>query len=259
MMSSSRYPQENDMHLSYRKKQAALRSSMSSALRVVADTRQETHREINDYLKSVRLFTQGADSNGNTPLHFAAYNNNAQLVGLLLSQQGANVDAVNKHGWTPLYTAAKYGKAEVVRALLQKGADATLSSNGGHTPLQTALRKDSCDDCVNLLLAAGAVNKYVFGVTECRNGRVSLWGRIIGVARNNKGHICWVVFSNGSERLIRKDRFQQTWFAVSEDAKANPKAIFDGLFDKDGSTKPLHKPTKPLHKPTKSAASLNKF
>ena len=64
-----------------------------------------------------------ADSEGFTPLYRAAGpGGNWQLVKLLL-ERGALVDGASEYGWTPLRTAANLGRRDVVKVLLDNGAD----------------------------------------------------------------------------------------------------------------------------------------
>ncbi|MCI9888597.1 ankyrin repeat domain-containing protein [Micrococcales bacterium 31B] len=63
-----------------------------------------------------------ADHNGNSLLMLAAYHGHADLV-LALADLGANVDATNDRGQTPLAGAAFKGFVAVVAALLECGAD----------------------------------------------------------------------------------------------------------------------------------------
>lgn len=76
-----------------------------------------------------------------TPLHGAAGCRDAraaaQLVALLLDV-GAETDAVQAGGFTPLHRAASAGHAEVVKALLDAGADPTLESDLGITARELA-------------------------------------------------------------------------------------------------------------------------
>ena len=44
-------------------------------------------------------------------------------------------------GWTPLFKAAEYGHLDVVRALLNAGADKTIANKYGKKPIDRA-----CDD-----------------------------------------------------------------------------------------------------------------
>ena len=41
-------------------------------------------------------------------------------------------------GMTPLHTAAEFGQLDVVRALLNAGADKTIASNRGNKPIDVA-------------------------------------------------------------------------------------------------------------------------
>ena len=41
-------------------------------------------------------------------------------------------------GWTPINTASSNGHIEVVKLLLEKGADITIASDSGWTPLNSA-------------------------------------------------------------------------------------------------------------------------
>jgi len=54
-------------------------------------------------------------------LHYAALHGHAAATQSLL-EAGASVDAVDKHGLTPLRLAAYEGHADVARALIEAGA-----------------------------------------------------------------------------------------------------------------------------------------
>jgi ankyrin repeat protein len=88
---------------------------------------------------AVLLQTHGADPNagnmrGGTPLHLASGRNNARMVNLLLAH-GAAVDARNVNGDTPLLFAVIWQKYDVIPTLLAHGADAGVHNKRGHTPL----------------------------------------------------------------------------------------------------------------------------
>jgi ankyrin repeat protein len=61
----------------------------------------------------------------------------------------------NKHGWTPLHRASINGALEVVRLLLEHGADVEAKDNDGETALQVAAYKGH-DEVVELLREHGA-------------------------------------------------------------------------------------------------------
>jgi len=64
----------------------------------------------------------------------AAFGGDIDLVRLLISQ-GADVDAKEERGWTPLHSAAMLGHKEVAELLIDKGADVRAVDMSGNTPL----------------------------------------------------------------------------------------------------------------------------
>lgn len=105
------------------------------------------------------LLDGGADPNaidryGETPLHSAAFWGDLDIADLLLSH-GAKADVRSKAGWTPLHTAARFGRSDVIRLLLDKGADVDARDALGKTPLHRAAEGGD-RDTVALLLARSA-------------------------------------------------------------------------------------------------------
>lgn len=65
------------------------------------------------------------DSEGNTPLHFAAQAGHVDVVSFLLNRvRTINVDPVNKQGFTPLMKAALQGRIKCSKLLLFSGETA---------------------------------------------------------------------------------------------------------------------------------------
>lgn len=89
-------------------------------------------------LEMVReLIAAKADVNkpGWAPLHYAAANpevESREVVALLLEKH-AYIDAESPNQTTPLMMAARYGHADVVRLLLEEGADAGVRNQQGMT------------------------------------------------------------------------------------------------------------------------------
>jgi len=107
-----------------------------------------------------RLLAQGADVNerfgdGATALHWAAYGDEPEAVELLLAA-GAQVDAADDHGITPLWLAAANGaRADIVQRLLRAGGNPNAAHSSGESALMSAARSGNLA-AVRLLLAAGA-------------------------------------------------------------------------------------------------------
>jgi ankyrin repeat protein len=104
------------------------------------------------------LLDAGADINarnrhkfagpGNSPLSGAVYQDKREVVRLLI-QRGADVNQADNAGFTPLHLAAAMGYVESARTLLEAGADPNLRSaaNAGHnlgnkTPLELLSESD---------------------------------------------------------------------------------------------------------------------
>jgi ankyrin repeat protein len=62
---------------------------------------------------------------------------------------------VNQNGWTPLNTAANNGHIDVMKLLLENGADVTVANQNGWTPLNSAAGNGHFN-VVMLLLEKGA-------------------------------------------------------------------------------------------------------
>ena len=78
------------------------------------------------------------DQNGRTPLQLAALKGHKEVAELLIAE-GADVNAKTNSGWTPLVVAAVRGHKEVVELLIAKGADVNAKRNDGETPLDLAI------------------------------------------------------------------------------------------------------------------------
>src|SRR5271157_1112001 len=71
--------------------------------------------------------------------------------------QGGDVNAQNKDGWTPLMIAAANNQnPEAAATLLKSGADVKARANNGWTPLMFAARYSQNVEVVATLLKAGA-------------------------------------------------------------------------------------------------------
>ena len=77
------------------------------------------------------------DTNGMTPLHFAAHNGSNDMVEFLLANK-AEVNARDKYGQTPLHSAARLGHKDVAELLLANKADVNATNDFGWTPLDEA-------------------------------------------------------------------------------------------------------------------------
>lgn len=80
------------------------------------------------------------DDQGRTPLHYAACRGYTEMVRILL-ENGADPNQRDCIGNTPLHLAAVTSKISVVTLLLKAGTDVCLLDKYGYNPLQLALTK----------------------------------------------------------------------------------------------------------------------
>ncbi|XP_072409775.1 B-cell lymphoma 3 protein [Chiloscyllium punctatum] len=110
------------------------------------------HVSVNSYQKEIVefLLEQGADidavdiKSGKTPLVHAVENNCIDMVRLLL-QHGANVNLQTYSGNTALHCSSGRGFLEVVKVLLKNGADSSIKNCHNDTSLMVAKNKKVID------------------------------------------------------------------------------------------------------------------
>ena len=112
-------------------------------------------------LEAVRaLLQQGEDPNaaqadGLTALHWAALNDKRGITEILL-YAGATVSPITRvGGYTPLHLASQNGHGEVVRKLLESGADANAFTGTGVSSLHFAAQADAAE-AIRALIEHGA-------------------------------------------------------------------------------------------------------
>jgi ankyrin repeat protein len=93
-------------------------------------------------------------TDGTTALHWAVYHNDVGLIDHLLAL-GANPNAKNDYGSTPLSEAAVVGNAVVLKKLLKAGAKVESTNADGQTALMIVARTSNVD-AANVLLDHGA-------------------------------------------------------------------------------------------------------
>ncbi len=131
---------------------------------------------------------------GDTPIYEAAAHNHPELVRLLLDF-GADINICTSTGETPLHGAIAAHHLSMVTLLLDNGADINASLAHGQTPLRLAVIKGFAD-IVELLLARGAQAN-----TSGRTGLTPLhWAAL-------KGHpaIVSLLLTHGADVSARDD------------------------------------------------------
>lgn len=134
---------------------AAMPAMARAAGSEAADAAQRKDTTALRALLGKRADVNAPQADGTTALHWAVHWNDVEAATLLL-RAGASPKTTNRFGASPLSEAALSGNAELVRALLDAGADAkALSTPDGETVLMAAARAGNVD-AVRLLLDGGA-------------------------------------------------------------------------------------------------------
>jgi ankyrin repeat protein len=121
----------------------------------VADAAERGDLEVVRALLRDGADANGAQADGTTALHWAAMNDDVQIVEVLL-YAGATVKPTTRlGGYTPLHLASRNGHAHVVSALLEGGADANDFTNTGVSALHFAAQANSAE-AVRALVEHGA-------------------------------------------------------------------------------------------------------
>jgi len=164
------------------------------------------------------LLQKGANINatnkqGFTPLFMAAGKGQRDTVMLLLDK-GADVNLRNKYnGATGLIIAAEEGHSEIVAALLNKGANINATANNGYTALMIAVQAGKKDAAQTLVAHGADVNMVA------RNG----WAALAIAEEKGYEEIAKLLRTSGAEgyrpianypsRLDFRIQTEEIWFA----------------------------------------------
>eukprot|EP01102_Stenamoeba_stenopodia_P004536 TRINITY_DN14831_c0_g1_i1.p1 TRINITY_DN14831_c0_g1~~TRINITY_DN14831_c0_g1_i1.p1 ORF type:complete len:426 (-),score=101.29 TRINITY_DN14831_c0_g1_i1:167-1444(-) len=102
-------------------------------------------------LNAKSLLPWGEAKAAELTLHQAVHAKDIGKLQLLL-QQGADINAVNSVGLTPLHVAIAKDKDKIVRFLLENGANPNIKTRTGIPPLYLAIAESAGTSIVNLLL-----------------------------------------------------------------------------------------------------------
>ncbi|CAH0047285.1 unnamed protein product [Clonostachys solani] len=147
------------------------------------------------------MFESGAsitarDIRGRTLVYSASWNGKVEVVKTLLQKGGQQqLDAVNDYGWTPINVAADGGHLEVVRLLVEKGADLTIAQTAGWTPIHSAVT-GGYDDVVELLVRSGA---------DITTADSDGWTLLHKAAKNGNIELAKLLMSNGADAAAKND------------------------------------------------------
>ena len=91
---------------------------------------------------------------GSTPAHTAAQEGDFQRLELVISEAKHLLDAKDENGWTPLHEGARGGHEDVVKMLVERGANINEKEQSGGTPLYWSIKTNGEDHPVSQLLSS---------------------------------------------------------------------------------------------------------
>jgi ankyrin repeat protein len=89
------------------------------------------------------------DEDGYTPLYAVAGRGHKEIAELLIAK-GADVNPKDEFGYTPLHIAAGGGGKETAELLIANGADVNVLANDGTTPLDIATHPENPNDTAEI-------------------------------------------------------------------------------------------------------------
>ena len=158
------------------------------------------------------------DKNGRTPLHWACRGVHLDVVKFLV-EKGADVNAEDSNKIVPLHSLATRNNAAAIAVLLDNGAEVDFEDYGGNTALHYAAMSDA-EDAVEILLTAGADKE-----------KIEDYGRtpLILCARERGGPKTIKVLLDAGADVTAKDKFGAT--ALHLASWRGKKEVVDLLLD----------------------------
>lgn len=204
----------------------AIAGSAAAADSRLADAvRDRDSSTVSTLLSQRGIDVNGPELDGATALHWAAHFNDLTLVERLI-KAGANVNAANRFGVTPLMLAASHGRgARVVEKLLAAGANPEAATREEENALLLAARSGDTES-VRMLLAKGAP---VWAPEGWRGQTALMWA----AAENHPQTVKALLDAGADMRAKTVNGFTALLFAVRAGHKDVVKLLLDRGADVD--------------------------
>jgi uncharacterized protein len=177
---------------------AAAILAIAATANAFADSPLADALKAGDRRAALEMINAGADVNatqadGTTPLHWAAYKVDTEIATLLLAK-GAKANVRNSFGSTPLGEAVKVANADLVKALLKAGADANSANEDGQTALMLASKAGSKEIAELLIKAKANVNAQ----EQFRGQTALMWA-----TSQNRPEVVELLLKHGASTKVR--------------------------------------------------------
>ena len=178
------------------------------------------------------IYLDSHDQNYGTALHWAALGNNASTLNALLAEEGTESLINEANCWTntAIFEAVRNSRPQAIRALLQRGADASIRGNAFTlTPLHEASIHGRADD-IRVLLDSN--NKQQMLRQQAHEGPTALHFS----ATRNHYEASKVLLDNGAS-IFAQDMYSKTPLHTAAEHGASKTARL--LLDRDSSMQHL--------------------
>uniref|UniRef100_A0A4W5NKY9 Euchromatic histone-lysine N-methyltransferase 2 n=1 Tax=Hucho hucho TaxID=62062 RepID=A0A4W5NKY9_9TELE len=154
MLSNSYSPECSNKCLVYLQAGAKLDVQDKSMRTPLLEAIVNNHVEVTRYLVQSGACVYHTEEDGYTGLHHAAKLGSLDIVTLLLETGQVDINAQDSGGWTSIIWAAEHKHINVIRALLNRGADVTLKDKEMNVCLHWASFA-GCVEIAEMVLNAG--------------------------------------------------------------------------------------------------------
>jgi ankyrin repeat protein/Tfp pilus assembly protein PilF len=136
-----------------------------------------------------------ADGRGYTALHFAAQEGHLEVVTFLVRKVGLSANLRTEEGATALLIASGKGYLDMMKVLVESGADAQMATEAGWTPLMLASRGGHLD-AVGFLLDCGCE-------LDVRDS--SGWTALMSAVVSGKREVVALLLDRGAQADLREN------------------------------------------------------
>lgn len=148
------------------------------------------------FVKSESSTINQKNIGGATALHLACRSKNFEIAKILV-ENGADVNAFDEEGWTPLMRASLAGEANIVNLLLDNGANVgAINSFKDSAIIHAAV--SNCNDCLSTIFEKSAIVK----ATDLEALKQQIHDAFV-IARNHDNRDAQTLLSNALDDIIR--------------------------------------------------------
>jgi ankyrin repeat protein len=149
---------------------ALVMTSLAQSDSTLADRIEARDRKAALEMIARNVPVNAAQPDGSTPLHWAVYRVDEELVKALLAR-GAKANVLNAYGSSPLAEAVRVANVNIVTMLLDAGADANRANEDGETPVMLAASTGAVKVAEALIRHGADVNSR----EQFRNQSALMW------------------------------------------------------------------------------------